>query len=156
RVPLGREPLGRVPLGWGWVGWSAPWDASRLVLQRLHQFVDDHLGVAALRRRDHVIPDVCLEDVVADLAQRALDGADLLEHVDAVHVRVLEHPQYALDVSAHALQAPRRVVARGRVQMQAGVVRAAGRDGNRVGYTGHHRTDSPTAGVAHDAGAVAR
>ncbi len=82
----------------------------RSVLERLHQLFDDLLGVAANCRRRHVVFDMRAQHSFIDLAECSLDRLDLFQHVHTVNAWVLEHAQYALQVTLGALEPPDRVL----------------------------------------------
>src|SRR5690606_30532440 len=88
------------------------------VLEDFHELIDDSVFVAALMGRDHVAAQMASENQIADLVERAVHRFDLLEHFHAVHLLVLEHAQYAFDMTPNGQQAAAGIFANRGIEPQ--------------------------------------
>ena len=78
------------------------------VLEGFHQFFNDLGSVAALMGGGDMGFQVTAQYDFASPREGALHGLDLAQHVHAVHMRVVEHADDALDMPAGDGEAARR------------------------------------------------
>src|SRR5690625_544140 len=105
---------------WSGSAWAGPAEsaAAGAVFQGFHQFFDHRVDVTAFVGGAHVLPDVGTQHVFTHPRQGALHCLHLLQDVHAVHARIFEHADDAVQVPAGTLQAQASVFPHFPVQVE--------------------------------------